>query len=146
MNPTYKLIKVGRYVDPTCLSYKFTGNLLIGFGLTELISEVVFAFFLDALTINLLAVIAIGLGCSVRSGSRNSAYWALTIMGLYLAALIPLAVAGIVRPEWYRTGHRAVSSGAFPYVFALVIAALLWVIVNMTLLVRLLIISRRKSD
>jgi hypothetical protein len=141
-----KLTKVSHCCGKARFGYGFTGNMLIGFAVTELICVLTFAYFLDSLRINILPVILIGLGCSVRRGSRSAAYWSLTIMGIYLAGLIPMIIVGIVRPELYRIGHRPISPAAFPYVFGFANAALCWVIINMTLLLRLLIISRPKPD
>jgi hypothetical protein len=128
------------------MAYKFAGASLIAFGIIELVFECTFGFFVESLPINVLAFFVIGLGSSVWNRRSRSVYWSLALMGLYLAPLITLVVAGFARPDLFRIGHRPIQAAHYPYMLGFVIGALSWVVINMILLIRLLLSSRTKAN
>jgi uncharacterized paraquat-inducible protein A len=111
------------------------GNALCCFGCVLLACSIAAAFLLDALTVDVTAVVAICLGAAVRRGSLRAMKWAiaLTVYYLFLSAAFCVAVL---------TGHvgklsisgRAVSKEEAPWIMVFMVAVCLWSLVNGLLL------------
>lgn len=107
------------------------GNALCCFGCFLLIGSIVAAFLLDALTIDVTAILTIWLGSAVRRGSRRAMKWAVALVVYYLVlstALWLTVLTGHVGT--LRIGGGSVSKEEVPWLMASMVAVFLWSLVN----------------
>ena len=107
------------------------GNVLCCFGCSLLIGSIVAAFLLDALTIDLTAIVAIWLGSAVRRASQRAMKWALALVIYYLvlsAALLATVLSRHVAT--LRISGRSISEEEIPWLVACMVAVFLWSLVN----------------
>jgi len=107
------------------------GNTLCCFGCLLLIGSIVAAFLLDAMAVDVAAIVAIWLGIVVRRGSRRAMKWALVLTVYYLvisAGLSATVLTGHVAT--LRISGRSVSKEEIPWVVACMVAVFLWSLVN----------------
>jgi uncharacterized paraquat-inducible protein A len=107
------------------------GNTLFCFGCVAFAGSIVAAFLLDALTIDLTAIVAIWLGSAVRRGSRRAMKWAFALVIYYVvlsAALLTTVLNG--RAATLRISGRSISEEETAWLVACMVAVFLWSLVN----------------
>ena len=89
----------------TTAKRRLLSRLLVGFGVFTFISSIMVAFIVDALVVDVGALVVILLGESLSRGSPRAARWARIVMVYYFVVAAMLLALGIVAPE-RRKGDR----------------------------------------
>ena len=115
-------------------SSKMLSLLLTAFALFTFGSCIVSAFIMDALIVDVTALIVAWLAVYIRQRSRRAHTWALIFMGYYVVVAAMLLVAGLVAPSRIRLSGRLIEPHQLPYALAFAAIAGCWALTNFLLL------------
>lgn len=122
------------------------GNTLCCFGCFVLIGSITAAFLLDVLTVDVVAIVAIWLGSTVRGGSRRAIKWALALVIYYMVLSAAFSLTALTgHSAAIRLSGRSLSKEEIPWLVASMIAVFLWAMVNALFLRQALLEEKREA-
>src|SRR4029077_21170833 len=97
-------------------AWVIAGRSLVCFGGAIVIGSIITAYFLDSLTIDVVALVVISLGFGVAEGRDRSARWSLAIMAYYAILAVLLLTLALRWRHLLHVGNHAARAEDMPLI------------------------------
>jgi len=113
---------------------RLAGRSIAIFGAAALVGSVAYSLVLDALAIDIGAIIYMLLGFYVLRGSRKAAKWAVAFSVYYTVIGLAMAVISCVSPGLLQVGGKPMAPNASAWALVLLLLASVWAGANVAML------------